>query len=363
MPVLVTGATGYIAGVLIKELLNDGVTVHATVRDPSKKDRLQYLQDVADESPGTIKFFQADLMEQGSFAEGMKECTIVFHTASPFINTVKDPQRDLVDPAVKGTENVLNEATKTPSVQRVVSTSSNAAISTDASEAYDAPGNVLTEEIWNRTAALDYQPYQLSKTLAEQKAWVIAGCQTQWTLVVMNPALVFGPGLKCHEEATSFEIIKSIAGNGSSALVPAYGTGIVDVRDVAHAHVVAAYKADASGRHLLVGHNSDFLELTAALLPKYGADYPIPTRRLSKVLFWLLAPYVTNMSRRQVWNNINIKANFDNSKSKKELEIEYRSLEETIGDMYQQMIDARIVEKTSKGKDSTGEIERLTKLE
>jgi nucleoside-diphosphate-sugar epimerase len=345
-PVLVTGATGYVAGVLIKELLNEGVTVHATVRDPSKKDRLQYLQDVADQSPGTIKFFQGDLLKPGSFAEGMKGCSIVFHTASPFVTSVEDPQRDLVDPAVKGTENVLNEATKEPSVKRVVLTSSVAAIYTDATETYKAPGNVLTEDNWNRTASLEYQPYALSKTLAEQKAWVIAGGQAQWILVVINPGLVFGPGLKCHTEATSFSMIKSIAGDGSASAVPAYGLGVVDVREVARAHVVAAYKPEASGRHILVGQNSSLLEVTSTLLPKYGADYPVPTGKLSKLLVWMAAPYATTMSRRQVWNNVDLKTNLDNSKSKKELGIEYRPLEETMQDMYQQMIDAGVVKKT-----------------
>jgi nucleoside-diphosphate-sugar epimerase len=176
-PVLVTGATGYVAGVLIKELLDEGLTVHATVRDASKKDRFQYLQDVADKSPGTIKFFSADLLKQGSFKEAMQGCSVVFHTASPFILSGKDidPQKDIVEPAVMGTENVLNEATNTTTVKRIVVTSSTTAVNANASDTQKTDNGALTEENWNTGSSLDDRPYQYSKTLAEQKAWVIAG--------------------------------------------------------------------------------------------------------------------------------------------------------------------------------------------
>ena len=76
-PVLVTGATGYIAGVLIKQLLDIGCIVHGTVRDPSKTKRLQYLYDVAKGTPGTLKFFKGDLLIPGSFYEAAQGCHIL----------------------------------------------------------------------------------------------------------------------------------------------------------------------------------------------------------------------------------------------------------------------------------------------
>ena len=98
-PVLVTGATGYVAGRLVEKLLKEGRTVHAAVRTPDNKDKTKYLDELAAKLPGTIKYFKADLLDEGSFDEGMKDCELVFHTASPFIRTVTDPQKDLVDPA------------------------------------------------------------------------------------------------------------------------------------------------------------------------------------------------------------------------------------------------------------------------
>ena len=98
-PVLVTGATGYVAGRLVERLLQAGLTVHATVRDASKTERLQYLHDLADDTEGSLRFFSADLLDEGAFTEAMEGCRVVFHTASPFALDVKDPQAELIDPA------------------------------------------------------------------------------------------------------------------------------------------------------------------------------------------------------------------------------------------------------------------------
>ena len=101
-PILVTGATGYIASWIIERLLNQGYSVHATVRDPSRKEKIQHLYDLADKSSGQIQFFKADLLEPRSFDEAMQGCEVVIHTASPFVVTnYKDAVKDIIEPAVK----------------------------------------------------------------------------------------------------------------------------------------------------------------------------------------------------------------------------------------------------------------------
>ncbi|MCK5746224.1 MAG: NAD(P)H-binding protein, partial [Oricola sp.] len=92
LPVMVTGATGFVAGWIVKALLEAGVTVHAPVRDPDNAEKLQYLNAIAEKSPGQIRYFKADLLEPGSYHDAMAGCAIVFHTASPFTMAVKDPQ-------------------------------------------------------------------------------------------------------------------------------------------------------------------------------------------------------------------------------------------------------------------------------
>ncbi len=337
------------------------------MRDPTNTRRLQYLIDLADKSPGSLKFFKGDLLDEGSFAEGMKGCSIVFHTASPFIMSVKDPQKDLIEPALLGTRNVLNEATKTGTVKRVVLTSSVAAIHNDASDTFKAPGNKLTEEIWNTGSSLTYKPYYLSKTKAEQAAWEIAGSQTNWTLVVMNPGMVMGPGVRYHETSESYTMIKNLGGGKFASGCPNICMGVVDVRvssiivwllrasvyvthviiifialqDVAVAHIIGAYSEKAKGRYILTGANTGFKEMAEVTRQKFP-EYPFPKRTIPKSIFWLLAPYI-GASRQMAWENVDVPINLDNSKSVKDLGMKYRPLAETMQDMFQQLVDEGVV--------------------
>ena len=193
-PVMVTGATGYVAGWIVRGLIDAGLTVHAAVRDPDNSGKVQHLLDMAADAPGSIRFFKTDLLDEGSYGPAMEGCSVVFHTASPFVIDVADPQRDLVDPAVRGTANVLNSVNNTPSVGRVVLTSSCAAIYGDAADCADAANGVLTEAVWNTSSSLTHQPYSFSKVEAERAAWEIAQSQSRWDLVVINPSLIVGPG-------------------------------------------------------------------------------------------------------------------------------------------------------------------------
>ena len=106
--VLVTGATGYIASWIVKFLLEDGHTVHAAVRNKEDKKKTKHLDEIASKSNGELKYFESDLLNDGSYTKAMKDCEIVFHTASPFIMDSKNPQTEVIDPAVKGTRNVLS---------------------------------------------------------------------------------------------------------------------------------------------------------------------------------------------------------------------------------------------------------------
>ncbi|RZV54796.1 MAG: NAD-dependent epimerase/dehydratase family protein [Pseudomonadales bacterium] len=342
-PALVTGATGYVAGILVKRLLEAGVTVHAAVRDPSKQEKVKYLDEIAAASPGKIEYFKADLMDTGSYAEAMEGCSIVFHTASPFKLNVKDPQKELVEPAKLGTRNVLNEATKTPSVKRVVVTSSTAAISGDNIDLQKTQNGRFTEEDWNTTSSLTHNPYSYSKTEAEKEAWKIAEGQNQWELVTINPSAVMGPGLDAHAASESMDIIRQM-GDGSMRIgAPNIGIGVVDVRDVAEAHLAAAYSPNARGRYLIAGHNSSFADLAFTLLPEYGKQYPIPRRIIPKWIIWLVAPLASaSMTRKIISNNAGYPWIGDNSKSVRELGMSYRPLEETMNDFFQQMIDNNV---------------------
>lgn len=342
-PVMVTGATGYVAGRLVEKLLSEGITVHAAVRTPDNKEKTKFLDALAEKLPGSIKYFKSDLLEAGSYDEAMSGCEVVYHTASPFSLQVNDAQKDLIDPALKGTRNVLESANRTESVKRVVVTSSCAAIYGDAKDVLSMPNHQLKEDLWNTTSSLEHQPYSYSKTVAEREAWKIAEAQDRWRLVTINPSFVIGPGINPHGTSESFEIMKQIGKGDFKMGAPAFNIGCVDVRDLAVAHYNAGTMPDAEGRHITSAHDSSFGEIASLIKGKYP-NYPIGTRKLPKFMIWLMAPSV-GMTRKMVSLNIGYPWKADNSKSIEKLKMNYRPLNETVTEFFGSLVDAGVIEK------------------
>lgn len=344
-PVLVTGATGYVAGWLVKKLLEEGITVHAAVRNPDNNEKLVYLNELSASLPGEIKYFKSDLLKPGSYAHAMEGCELVFHTASPFALDVKDPVKDLIEPAQLGTRNVLEQANLTPSVKRVVVTSSCAAIFGDNADLENTPNHIFTEDIWNTSSTAKHGAYSYSKTLAEKEAWSIHNKQSRWDLITINPSLVLGPAINPLDNTSeSFRIIKQFGDGTFKTGVPKLGFGIVDVRDLAFAHYQAGFVPEAKGRHIISGHNTSFLDMAQTLLPRYGDKYSIPKKELPKWLLWLIGPIVNKaLTRKFISRNVGYPWIGDNSKSKTALGVTYRPLKETMNDTFQQLIDNKIL--------------------
>ncbi len=343
-PVLVTGATGYVAGWIVKGLLDKGFTVHAAVRNPNNTEKLKYLNELAERSSGTIQYFQSDLLQQGSYAEAMQGCEVVFHTASPFTLDTENPQKELIEPAQLGTRNVLEQANRTESVKRVVVTSSCAAIYGDNADLELVAGDSFTENDWNTTSSLSHQPYSYSKVLAEKEAWKIAKAQDRWQLVVINPSLVLGPGINPYATSASFSLVQQFGDGTMKSGMVDLGIGAVDVRDVADAHMAAAFNPDAKGRYIVSGHNTDFPEFAEILRDNFGETYPLPQKTLPKWLVWIVGPFLAkNTTRKYIARNIGLPFRADNSKSTQSLGLSYRPLKASLVEMFQQLVDSGLI--------------------
>ncbi|XP_051123430.1 phenylacetaldehyde reductase-like [Andrographis paniculata] len=269
--VCVTGASGFVASCLIGTLLRKGYTVNATVRnvaDPTKVDHLKALEGAKER----LRLFHADLTVKASFDAAVDGCDGVFHTASPVVfDNIKDPQTELIEPAVNGTLNVLRSCLRSPSVKRVVLTSSLAAvvISRKALE-----GNAIADETWQSEPGFceEIQAwYCLSKTLAEEAAWNFAKSHGI-DLVVINPGLVIGRALQPILNVTFEEFLQFIT-KGTSSIVTADGTVIlVDIEDVVQAHILALENPSANGRYCLASaslYKSEVYKIIRHLYPTF----------------------------------------------------------------------------------------------
>ncbi|KAJ4711585.1 cinnamoyl-CoA reductase 1-like [Melia azedarach] len=245
--VCVTGASGNIASWLVKELLQRGYTVKATVRDPNSP-KTEVLRGL-DGAKERLHLFKANLVEEGSFDSAVEGCQGVFHTASPVIFSSNDPQADIIDPAVKGTLNVLRSCANVHSIKRVVLTSSIAAITQHGTP---TTPDLVIDETWFSNAAYCKESkkwYPLSKTLAEAAAWRFAK-ENGIDLITIHPGIVIGPLLRPPLHFGAEEILKLI--NGGETFFPS-PYRYVDIRDVANAHIQALELPTASSRYLLVG--------------------------------------------------------------------------------------------------------------
>ena len=338
-PVLVTGGSGYIASWVVQQLLEQGYKVNATVRNKSKIAKVDHLLNLQKKYTGKLELYEADLLKEGSFEKAMQGCELVIHMASPFKLNVKDAQKELVDPALKGTRNILKQVNETTSVKRVVLTSSVAAIYGDAVDIKKTKQGIFTEEDWNTTSSLKHQPYSYSKTLAEKEAWKFQKEQHRWDLVVINPSFVMGPSLSNRTDGESTEFMIQLLSGGFKMGAPYLSFGFVDVRDVAAAHILAGMKAAASGRHITCATSKTMLEAATVLRKEFGDKYALPSKELPKFLMYLVGPFA-GFSWKFVGNNIGIPMGFDNNYSKNDLGLVYRDLSETFKDQVDQLIES-----------------------
>ncbi|KAI0074846.1 NAD-P-binding protein [Panus rudis PR-1116 ss-1] len=263
--VLVTGANGFVATWVIKNLLEAGYTVRGTVRSAS---RVPYLKKIFAEYGDKVEFvIVADITKEGAFDAAVEGVDAVAHTASPFHMHADDP-KEIIEPAVAGTTSILESTLKHGTgVERVIDMSSMAAIMTLA---LPTP-RVFTEDDWNERAIKEVETkgkdawpidkYCASKTLAEKALWAFYERNkgsAKWDVVALNPPYVFGPII--HEvndvdhlnESMDNWYKNTLKGAADQETLANYGSNWVDVRDVAKATVLALQKDEAGGNRITI---------------------------------------------------------------------------------------------------------------
>ncbi|SMC29233.1 Nucleoside-diphosphate-sugar epimerase [Andreprevotia lacus DSM 23236] len=341
MKIMVTGGAGYLGTWIVRTLLDHGHEVHATVRDLHDAGKLPPLYALARQHSGRLHLYAADLCATADFDAPMQGCDAVIHAASPyFLHADRNPAQTLLAPAIEGTRNVLAAASRCPTVRRVVVTSSIVTLYNDARSL-----SVPIDETGHSQHALRDAPYALSKQQAEAVAREMAAAQTQWSLVTLHPGAIFGPSLSQRTDATSVQMVRDFLRGQFKAGVPDLSLGIVDVRDVALAHVLAATRPTAHDRYLLVAQSMRLIDMAAVLrgyLPAAWRDRQ-PTRTLPKALIWLLGPWI-GMPRRYVARNVGHPLPCNASRSLRELLPVYRPATDTLCDHARQLLDDGLLE-------------------
>ncbi|GJN01649.1 hypothetical protein PR202_ga18929 [Eleusine coracana subsp. coracana] len=273
----VTGGNGYIASALIKMLLEKGYTVKTTVRNPGDMSKNSHLKEL--KALGPLEVFRADLDEEGSFDEAVAGCDYAFLVAAPMNLRCENQEKELIEPAVRGTLNVMRSCVKAGTVKRVILTSSMASVSLQL----QADGHVFDEDCWSDVEFLvaNKPPmwgYPVSKVLLEKEACKFAA-EYGISLVTVCPVLTVGaaPARKIH---TSVPASLSLLSGDEAAFGVLKGTEMrtgvvpmVHVADLCRAEMFVAEEAAAAGRYICCGVNTTVSEIARVLgdkCPQYG---------------------------------------------------------------------------------------------
>lgn len=245
---LVTGANGHIGSNLVRDLVAHGWKVRALVRQGSERRGLDGVD---------LELVTGDVLDLESVRAAVDGQEVVFHAGAPYRTWAKDTA-EITRPMLVGTENVLRAA-KDGGAARVVYTSSCNAVGFT-----DDAGKPRDETMWNDDA---HSPYVRGKLAAERRAWELAR-ELALEVVAVLPTTVLG-GLDYKITPTTQPVLDAFDKRGP---VP-FAMNLVDVRDVARAHVLAAEKGRAGERYLAGGDNASAEEV-AALIEKLGGNRP-----------------------------------------------------------------------------------------
>ncbi|CAL9736016.1 NADPH-dependent methylglyoxal reductase Gre2p [Monosporozyma servazzii] len=294
MSVFVSGATGFIAQHIVGQLLDQNYKVIGTARTQAKADKLK---EQFGNNPNLTLEIVEDISKPKAFDEAIKkhskDIKYVLHTASPLHFDIEDIVKDLINPAIAGTKDILESIKRhaADSVERVVVTSSYGAVlnyDREADKTY-----TVTEASWNPddVKAAKTNPmrgYCASKKFAEEAAWEFLKENkdvVKFKLSVVNPTFAIGPqrfdssvGAKLN---ASCESINALIHSGPDAPFDPYGLygGIVDVRDVARAHLLAFQKEETIGQRLILFNgklaSQDIADIINEDFPQLNGKIPV----------------------------------------------------------------------------------------
>jgi len=332
--VLVTGASGFVAKHAIKAALAHGFRVRGSLRRPAVEAEVR---KAVGEPGDRLAFATADLLSDAGWAAAVAGCRYVLHVASPFPLVSPKDRMALVPVARDGALRVVKAAADA-GVERTVMTSSCVAVW--SGQKPDA-NRVFTEADWSDVDSPHTHGYALSKTLAERAAWDFVAGQTRMTFATINPPFIMGPALDHDVEASGQTILNFL--RGRYPLIPNYGIEMVDVRDVAEAHVRALERPSAAG-HRLIGSGGPMH--FADIGPLLAREFPAFKRKMPKAIlpdFLARLAAMFDPGVRSIAPDIGPIKRVSTKTAREILEMTFRPAEEAVVAMARSLIELKLV--------------------
>lgn len=311
MKYFVTGATGFVGGVLVKKLRQAGHEVRASVRDLGKAKDLETLG---------VKLFRGDVTEKESVRAAMQGADGVFHVAGWYKIGVKD-KSDAERVNVQGTRNVL-ELMKELGIPKGVYTST-LAVNSDThgrlvDESYRFTGKHISEYDRTKAAAHDIAKDFIAKGLP---------------LVIVMPGLIYGPG----DTSTLRENIISFLKGQLPAVPDQTAFCWAHVDDTAEGHILAMEKGRTGESYMIAGERRTTVEAFKLASQITGKPAPrILSHKIFDVLSRLIGPFDPILPPTYTSEGLRVIAGVtywgDNSKARRELGFNPRPFREGWGE-------------------------------
>lgn len=327
-PVLVTNASGYIEGWIIHDLLKLGFTVRAILPNFSKGKEIASLRQLEMDLDGKLELYIVDPLLPDAYSHILEGCKVVFQSIPQFPIYYNDDYADIIQPELASTRLLIHQVNRSTTVKKIIFTSSIETIFSGAKDLSRHNINVETEELWNDRVKYNNNPRTYSLTMCEKEAWRMYNNQNRWELIVLNPAIPMGPSITSSIQTKAVTIVKELLSMESSSKVPSIHVPLVDVRDVAKAHLKAAFLESANGRNIISAKELSIKEI-ATIIKATGKSETVPTGEISN----LFTPFISSwggFSKEDIKRNSGYPIQIKSQRAKKNLCMEYRPIEKSI---------------------------------
>jgi nucleoside-diphosphate-sugar epimerase len=317
--VLVTGANSFYAGAIIDLLVARNFHINGTVRSASSIPPLQALHDSS-----FTPFLVPDITVPHVFDAAAQNCIAIFHVASPVPSSFQSAEQEVLLPAINGVTSIMDTASRTPTIKRIILTSSVAAIITPSIEKTYTEEDWYTPDYAQACKATRFQEaYIASKALAEKAAWdFIANHKPHFDLVTINPSRTYGGFTHPVSSASALPVTlttlaRLVDGHELDTGVPTcLMPWVVHIRDVAEAHVQALVNPAARGRYIITAGRLDNQGVVDVMHEVFGD-----------------ADWIANVPRGQPGETQRVPAwAFDAGKSRRELGLRYAAVRDCVVD-------------------------------